>query len=170
MKKIFSFILLFILLTADILYAGLRTGDQAPTFSLRDREGNDFYLSHIVGVTSKKKSEGVILSFFATWCKPCKKELPLINSLVDNLNEKNIQVIIVGMKEDFNSILPLLSELGVDKPIILSDRYGKVSEKYHIRSLPVTFFIGADGRIKDIIYGEISNVKKFNMSVSKLLR
>jgi hypothetical protein len=78
--------------------------------------------------------------------------------------------VIVGVKEDFTSINALLANLKVDKPIVLSDRSGKVSEEYQVRFLPVTFFIGNDGKVKHVIYGEIGSAQALRNSASKLLR
>ena len=157
-------------LFATTSFAALKPNDTAPTFSLRDAEGKDFYLSDYVGVTRKQNGNGIILSFFASWCVGCRNELPLINSLVDELKGKGIKVVIVDVKEDFNAIDVFLTGLKVDKPVVLSDIYGKTAEKYGIRFLPVTFFIGADGRLKDVINGEIENEKEFRKIAGKLLK
>ena len=61
-------------------FAALKTNDAAPTFSLRDVEGKDFNLSDYVGATRKRRATAVILSFFASWCVPCRDELPLFNA------------------------------------------------------------------------------------------
>ena len=79
---------------------------------------------------------------------------------MDELKGKGIKVVIVDVKEDFNTIDSFLAELKVDKPIVLSDRHGKIAELYGVRFLPVTFFIGADGKVKHIIFGEIIDAKE----------
>ena len=159
-----------VILLASPVCAALKPNDIAPTFSLRDMAGKDFYLSDAVGPKSKEKVRGVIISFFASWCVPCRKELPLINSLVDEFKSKGIKVVVVDVKEDVEVIGELLAELKVDKPMVLSDRYGKTAEKYQIRGLPVTFFIGADGKVKHIIFGEISDSKELREGAGKLLQ
>lgn len=163
-------IILLMLLVGLPAWAGLKVNDPAPTFSLLDSGGKDFYLSSVVGEEAKEKSRGVVLVFFATWCAVCKNELPIINSLVDELNSKGIKVVMVDIKEDFDEINEFLAGLKVDKPIVLSDRYGKVMEKYQIRFLPTTYFIGSDGTVKDMIFGEIMDAKELRDSVKKLLK
>lgn len=169
MKNLFILVLSVSLL-ASPAFAALKLDEPAPTFSLRDREGKDFFLSDVAGPQSKGKLNGVILNFFASWCVPCRKELPLINSLTGELNEKGIKVVLVDVKEDIDTIDALLSELKVDKPVVLSDRYGTVAEKYGVRFFPATFFIGADGKIKDIIFGEIQSEKELKASANKLAK
>ena len=162
--------LLLSLLFASSAAAALKLDDMAPAFSLRDLDGKEFNLSDYAGATKKEKGNGVILSFFASWCTGCKNELPLVNSLVDELTGKGIKVVIVDVKEDVETIGAFLAQLKVDKPVVLMDRYGKAGDKYQVRFLPTTFFIGADGRVKDIIFGEIIDKRELLASVVKLLK
>ncbi len=157
---------LFLLTTPAM--AGIRVNESAPLFSLKNLEGKEFNLADFVGATKKKPAQGVILSFFASWCAPCRNELPLINSLTDELSGKGITVVIVNVKEDEKTIRALLADLKVDKPQVLADRNGKVSEKYGVMFLPVTFFVGTDGKVKSVIYGEIENEKKLKESAAKI--
>ncbi len=168
--KIIVTTVLAIFLSASSSFAALKPNDAAPPFSLRDSAGNDFYLSDVQGVKSKEQISGVILSFFASWCIPCRNELPIINSLSDEMQREGVKVVLIGVKEDFKSINALLADLKVDKPLVLSDRNGKVSEQYQIRFLPVTFFIGRDGKIKHIIYGEIDSKQALRDAAGKLLK
>ena len=162
--------LLLSLLFASSAAAALKLNDTAPTFSLRDLDGKDFYLSDYAGATKKERGNGVILSFFASWCAGCRNELPLINSLVDELTGKGIKVVIVDVKEDADTIGAFLAELKVEKPVVLMDRYGTVGDEYQVRFLPTTFFIGAEGRVKDIIFGEIKDKDELMASAGKLLK
>jgi thiol-disulfide isomerase/thioredoxin len=166
MKKIIIATLLLFLLASSAF--ALRVNDPAPIFSLRDIKEVDFHLNDLVGATKKENNKGIILSFFASWCIPCRNELPLINSLVDELKDKGIKIVIVGFKEDFDTIGSLLAELKVDKPVVLCDRDGKVGEKYGVRFLPTTFFIGSDGRVKDVVFGEIKDKKELREKAGKL--
>ena len=165
-----AMILLLLLFVGAPAWAGLKLNEPAPTFALRDSEGKDFYLSSVVGEEAKEKSRGVVLGFFATWCAGCRNELPIINALVDELSGKGIKVVLVDIKEDFDEINEFLAGLKVDKPIVLSDRYGKVMGKYQIRFLPTTYFIGSDGTVKDMIFGEILDANELRDSVKKLLK
>jgi thiol-disulfide isomerase/thioredoxin len=164
------FVVLLHFLFASSASAALKLKDTAPTFSLMDSEGGDFYLSDVVGATKKKNGKGVILSFFASWCAPCRSELLLIDSLTDELNGKGIRVVIIGYKEGFERINELLTELKVTKPLVLSDLYGSVGAKYEVRFLPATYFIDSDGKVKDVIFGEINGEKELRDIAGKLLK
>ena len=169
MKKIVIAGLLIFLFATPVL-AALKLNDTAPVFSLHDTEGKDFYLGDAVGAHRSGKVNGVIVSFFASWCIPCRNELPLINALTERLNKRGIKVVLVDVKEDFETIRALLAELKVDKPVVLSDADGKTAEMYGVRFLPITFFIGADGSVKHLIYGEIKDEKALMDGVQALVK
>ncbi len=158
------------LMIASSAFAALRVNDTAPVFSLQDRAGNTFYLNDVLGVMRKQNGHGIVLNFFASWCAPCRNELPLINSVAADLRSKGITVVLIGVKENFDVIGGMLAELKVDRPLVLSDQDGKTAEKYGVRFFPTTFFIGADGRVKDVIYGEITNEQELRGRVQKLLK
>jgi len=168
LKKLIILVGLFLLNASA--FAGIRVNEPAPLFSAKDLEGNNFNLADVVGVMRKEPVQGVMMSFFASWCIPCRNELPLINSLTDELKRKGIKIVIVNVKEDEQTIKTLLGDLKVSKPLVLFDHNGKISEEYGIRFLPVTFFVGADGNVKSVIYGEIENKKKLMDSVDKIAK
>jgi len=138
----------------------LKVNDLAPTFFLRDANGDNFYLSDHVGANPRDPAKGVVLVFFASWCGPCKKELPELNALVDEFARKGVKTVIIGLGEDFDTLSEMLDGLKVDKPIVLSDKYKKVSEKYGVVHIPVTIIVGADGRVRDIVRGEVEDFGK----------
>jgi peroxiredoxin len=162
--------LLFVLVFASSAAGAIKVNDTAPAISLHEVDGREFNLSDHAGASSKEKGNGVILSFFASWCMGCRSELPLINSAVDELRSKGITVVIVDVKEDADAIKTFLAEINVDKPVVLSDRDGKAADAYQVRFFPTTFFIGADGRVKDIIFGEVQDKRELMAGAGQLLK
>lgn len=165
----------FISLLAIMLFAGhaaaaLKTNDIAPDFSLPDITKKIYSLADFTGPKNNDKNKGFVLSFFASWCMPCRNELPLLDSLVDELNNKGIKVVLIDIKEDAETIKNLLAELKVGKPTVLRDGDGKTAEKYQIRFLPVTFFVASDRRIIDMIFGEIAGKDELRKKAEKLLK
>jgi thiol-disulfide isomerase/thioredoxin len=159
-----------ILLIATTVCAALKKNDTAPVFSLKDVSGNDFYLSDITGGNRKGTSNGAIISFFASWCVPCRHELPLFNAKTEELRQKGITIVLINEKEENEAVDGLLKALKVNKPIVLIDQNGKIAESYQLRFLPTTFFINADGMIKDIVFGEIKDEMELMESAQKLLK
>jgi peroxiredoxin len=149
----------------------LQPGDLASSFSLKDSQGNNFFLGDYVGKDRKGDVKGLVLGFFAPHCKPCRHELSVLNSLADGFKAQGIQVIIAGYCEGFDLVMKFLAEIHVGKPTILSDKYGKVGDKYGVHFLPTTFFISSDGRIKETIRGESPNIKQvLRQNAAQLLK
>jgi thiol-disulfide isomerase/thioredoxin len=157
MLKIIALLIISVFITASSAVA-LQINDDAPLFSLRDSNGDFFHLSNFIGNKKKETVKGLIVNFCSSLCKPCKKELPVLNSLVDEFNGKGIKVIIIGYKEDFDIISEMLDSIRVNKPVVLSDPYGKIGGKYGVYGLPLTIFINAHGKVQDIIKGEVPNI------------
>jgi peroxiredoxin len=162
-------LLLVMLLFSSPSFAALRTNEEAPAFSLPSLDGKEFVLSDVLQ-GGRSASGGVVLSFFATWCRPCRTELPLLDGLFNELRAKGVAVVIVDLKENAAVIRNFVENLKLDRVTVLSDREGKTAAKYQVRFLPATFCIGVDGRIKDMIYGEVRSAEEFRKCVEKLLR
>jgi peroxiredoxin len=121
-------------------------GKSAPEFSLESLDGKTVRLADYRG-------KGVLLNFWATWCQPCKIEMPWFEELQREYGAQGLQVVGIAMddapKED---ITKFAKEMGVNYPILLGkesvgDAYGGV------QFLPSTFFIDRDGKVVDRIFG-----------------
>jgi len=149
--------------------AALRTNEHAPHFSLPTLEGRGFDLNEALGQGRRKASGGVVLSFFATWCGPCRNELSILNAIAGEMRDSGVTVAAVNVKEDLRAIRIFIAGLKADKLTVLIDRDGTTAALYQVRVLPTTFCIGADGTIKDMLYGEVRDADEFRKCTEKLL-
>ncbi len=132
---------------------GQTVGEQAPTFYLLDLKGDDFFASQVYGEKAETPSV-VVLSFFATWCIPCRAEVPQLEILSREFPE--IQFHLVSVKDKEPQILKWLNSIEVELPVLL-DRYGRIAKKFNvigksetgadIASLPSLFIIDKSGKI-----------------------
>lgn len=169
MKKLIL-VVLQILFFTPLASAALKLNEPVPLFTLQEVTGKEFSLGNVVGAGSTKKDNGVIVSFFASWCGPCRHELPIMNALVGEFRSKGITVVLIDVKESIGTIKEMLSELQVDQPVVLRDADGTTSKQYELRFLPTTFFVGADGKLKDVIYGGIRRESELRAGAEKLLK
>lgn len=129
------------------LYIGLQgdrekaqEGEKAPHFQLNSVQGEPNKLSDY-------KGEFLVLNFWATWCEPCKTEMPILEEF--SQQEEDVAVIGINMTNNEASqdqVLHFIQDNKIRFPILL-DSSGSVFEKYSILSLPSTFFINKDGVI-----------------------
>jgi cytochrome c biogenesis protein CcmG/thiol:disulfide interchange protein DsbE len=122
-------------------------GYPAPDFALTTLSGEEFKLSSLRGAP-------VVLNFWATWCPPCRAELPELKSASERYAGQ-VAVIGVNQAETAATVAKSAPELGLTFPIPL-DQSGAVSRLYGVRSLPTTFFIDRDGVIRQIQSGPLT--------------
>src|SRR5208283_3955393 len=82
--------------TSDLL---LNVGDDAPPFSMRDLDNKVFSLHEHAGAQAKTPSKAMVMVFFATWCKPCMKEVPVLKKVYEAWQSKGVEVIYVGLSQ-----------------------------------------------------------------------
>ena len=131
-----KFLILLILISST--FAELKVGDEAPTFFVRDLQEKNFFLSD-----TPKLGKPTVLSFFATWCGPCRLEMPVLDTLSQSYKNINFYLVDVSgltqgkskMKEDPEKVKIMVESLGVTLQVLM-DKYGKVAEKYGVKSLP----------------------------------
>ena len=125
---------------------GITKATPAPDFTLESLDGKNMRLSDLRG-------KAVLLNFWATWCAPCKIEMPWFVELQNQYGSQGLQIVGVAMddssKED---IAKFAKDMGVNYPVLLGKE--AVGEAYGgVPALPETFFIGRDGKIVDKIIG-----------------
>jgi peroxiredoxin len=122
-------------------------GYRAPDFTLRTLQGESFSLEDYRG-------NPVVLNFWATWCPPCRAEIPFFQAAHRKFNG---QVTIAGIDdgEDVATVGPFVTDMGMTYPLPL-DKQSIVSRAYQVNSLPATYFIDAEGVIQHIHIGIIS--------------
>ncbi len=96
----------------------------------------------------------VLVNFWATWCEPCREEMPSIEQLRKSLSGKPFEVLAVNLGEPPSRIERFLEKLPVSFPLLL-DRDTKTAKAWKARILPASFLVGRDGRIRYVHYGEI---------------
>lgn len=136
-------------LSATLLTPGMdvspREGSLAPDFLLETLEGDEIRLSDLRG-------KGVIVNMWATWCPPCRREMPQFVAAYDRYREQGLEIVAVNVQESESVIRPFVDDFGVDFPVAL-DRSGDVSEEYRVIGLPTTYFIDREGVVRDAFEG-----------------
>jgi peroxiredoxin len=112
---------------------------EAPDFSLKDLNGRKVRLADFRGKI-------VFLNFFATWCVPCRLEMPGLERLHREFKGQGLVVLAVDIQEGAKTVRPFVQELKLSFPALL-DGDGSVAIMYAVRPVPATYLISRDGRI-----------------------
>ncbi|HKU27819.1 MAG TPA: redoxin domain-containing protein [Candidatus Sulfotelmatobacter sp.] len=115
-------------------------GKLAANFTLKDLKGNDISLASLRGKV-------VFLNVWATWCAPCREEMPSIESLYKKFKGNNDFVVLaVSQDTDGSNVRPFVEQNHLQFTVLLDPR-NEVGELYDVNGIPETFIIGRDGRI-----------------------
>jgi peroxiredoxin len=117
----------------------------APPFTLAAKGGADVSLSQF-------KGQVVMLNFWASWCGPCRQEMPLLESIYKKYNKLGFTMIGVNVEPDSNAADQWLKETPVSFPI-LYDRDSKVSKLYDVEGMPSTVIIDRSGKLRKLHRG-----------------
>lgn len=109
-----------------------------PHFELEDLSGKRIALKGL-------KGKVVFLNFWATWCIPCRQEMPTMEKLHKEFKNRGLEVVAVNIKEDKKDVRKFVEELGLTFTILL-DKSGNISEEYGAWSIPLTYVINRKGK------------------------
>jgi peroxiredoxin len=136
-------------------FPGPNVGDKAIDFKLSDLSGKDFTLSQF-------KGKKVIINFWATWCPPCKEEMPIMEEFYKKHGE-NIEILAINIDPQYN-VKEYQKSMGITFPILL-DEDDKINKAYDILTVPTTFVIDEQGIITHKQIGAITTLEAFNAIV-----
>lgn len=142
--KVFIFAVALFMLSACSQGSAIEIGASAPDFSLADINGKTVSLSAFNGKV-------VILDFFASWCPPCRQEIPDFIELEKSYGDKGFAMVGVALVSA-GEAREFAGKMGINYPVLVDD--GKASEIYGpIRSIPTTFIIDKSGKIVKMYIG-----------------
>lgn len=123
-----------------------RIGFRAPNFTLKDLKGGTVSIANLRGRV-------VMVNFWATWCGPCKVEMPSMNRLYDDLRGKDFEILAIS--SDFQGekiVRPFITQGGFTFPVLIDSSF-KVNADYGVTGIPTTFLIDKDGVITHKVLG-----------------
>ncbi len=117
----------------------------APDFTLKSLEGPNIKLSELRG-------DVVLINFWASWCGPCRQEMPLLEELNTKYAPMGFTMLGVNVEQDSTAAKSMLAELGISFPILFDDQ-NSVSESYDVIAMPTTIVVDRDGNVQYVHHG-----------------
>jgi peroxiredoxin len=122
-------------------------GGPAPEITLKDLQGQEVRLSDLRGKI-------VLLNFWATWCKPCKDEMPAMQASYDKLRGQGLVVLAVNELEDTEKVIEHIRSHGHTFTVVM-DHDNRVANRYGVVGLPASFIVDRQGIVREQIFGSV---------------
>ncbi|MDN4094600.1 MULTISPECIES: TlpA disulfide reductase family protein [Bacillales] len=130
---------------------GIEKGNMAPDFTLKSLDDQEFKLSQF-------KGKKVIINLWATWCPPCRAEMPDMQKFFEENKEDGLIILGVNLTQSEKSrdnVSTFLNEFGITFPVVL-DEDNKVADTYQVVSIPTSYIIDSQGIIQEKIIGPMN--------------
>ncbi len=158
-----TLIMLLLLLLGTGPGSAREVSGAAPDFTLKSRSGENLKLSEFRG-------EVVMINFWASWCGPCRQEMPLLDELYQRYHPMGFTILGVNVDQDREAALRLLKEIPVNFPILF-DEDNKVSERYELMAMPSTVMVDRDGNMRFVHLGYLPGYEQeYEAQIKALLR
>ena len=141
--------------------SGIQVGNQAPDFTLSDLDGNNVSLSDFRG-------QGVLLNFWASWCGPCRAEMPYLQQIHEEWSYLGVVLLTVNLEESSATARDFAISNKLSFPVLL-DTQAEVAREYGVSGIPTTLFIDKDGIIKERKVGSFPNKAAIEESLGKIV-
>ena len=141
MKRLFARLSVFLCFAGSgAAFAAAAPQAAAPDFTLKSVDG------HIVRL-AEQRGTVVLVNFWASWCGPCKQEMPQLNRLYDKYRAAGFTMLGINVDEDMHTATSAAARLSVHFPVLF-DADKQVSRLYDLQSMPATVLIDRDGRVR----------------------
>ncbi len=155
--------LIFSIFAATSLASSALTGQPAPDFALKSSNGENLRLSEYRG-------DVVMINFWATWCGPCRQEMPLLDELYLRYQRVGFSLLGVNIDDDSRKAMNMVAELGVSFPVLFDSRK-EVSKLYDVDAMPVTVLVDREGNVRHVHHGYKPGVEEQYLNeIRSLLR
>ncbi len=154
---------ILVIFTASSLASSSLEGQVAPDFALKSASGENLRLSEYRG-------DVVLINFWATWCGPCRQEMPLLDDLYGRYQRVGFILLGVNIDDDSRRAMQMVQELGVNFPVLF-DENKEVSKLYKVEAMPVTILVDREGTVRHVHHGyKPGYEEKYLTEIRSLLR
>jgi len=155
-------LVLSIFMGSSLASSGL-TGQTAPDFVLKSATGENLRLSEYRG-------DVVMINFWATWCGPCRQEMPLLDELYGRYQRVGFNLLGDNIDDDPRRAMAMVNELGISFPVLF-DEDKKVSKLYEVEAMPLTILLDREGTVRHVHHGyQPGYEQKYLNEIRSLLR
>ena len=141
--------------------SGSQVKKPAPDFQLESLDGQVVSLSGLRG-------SPVMLNFWATWCPPCRSEMPFIQQIYEEWSDEGLVLLAINIGESSGTVQDFMRSNNISMPVLL-DTSREVAQRYGITGIPATFFIDKDGIIQNRVVGAFTNKESIEKHLGSII-
>lgn len=150
-------------LAASATATAVAPASLAPDFTLHAMGGSNLRLQ-------EQRGQVVMVNFWATWCGPCRQEMPHLNRLYEKYRASGFVLLGVNVDDDTRNAADVAAKLGLKFPVLL-DTDKKVSRQYELSTMPSTVLIDRDGKVRYVHRGYLSGYEDvYDKQIRELLK
>jgi len=162
-RQVVRCITIAIIITPLCVIADNKLEGPAPDFTLKSNNGSNIKLSELRG-------DVVMINFWASWCGPCRQEMPLLDKINDRYKDLGFTLLGINVEEEPDRARAMLKDIPVNFPILF-DNQNKVSQQYNLIAMPSSIFIDRDGNIRYFHAGYLpGDEKEYEKFIKNLVR
>lgn len=141
----------------------LEIGKPAPDFTLKSMKGTNLNLT-------EQRGNIIVINFWASWCGPCRKEMPILQSFYEKYEDLGVSVWGINVEQENQAGRDFLADLNLTFPILF-DATNTISATYQVEAMPTTVIIDRDGLVRYVYQGyKPGYEKKYAKAIKKLIR
>jgi peroxiredoxin len=149
--------------TLSMHASALELNQIAPDFTLKNLQGENISLA-------EQRGQIIVINFWASWCGPCRKEMPELQQLHDKFKDLGVAVWGVNVEQENQAGRDFLTGLDLSFPIFF-DQTNKISATYQVEAMPTTVIVDRDGKVRYVFRGyKTGYEKKYAKALKKLIR
>jgi peroxiredoxin len=161
--RILMNVLAVFLMSISLKAAALDIGQLAPDFTLKSTQGENLNLT-------EQRGQIIVINFWASWCGPCRKEMPILESLHSKYNSLGVSVWGVNVEQENQAGKDFLADLNLSFPIFF-DSSNKIAADYQVEAMPTTVIIDRNGQVRHVFRGYKDGYeKKYAKAIKSLVR
>lgn len=148
---------------ASVSVNAVEIGQTAPDFTLKSLAHDNLNLQ-------EQRGDIVVINFWASWCGPCRKEMPVLEQLQQKYQDLGVQIWGVNVEQDNQAGRNFLKDMSLTFPILF-DPNNQLSESYNVVAMPTTVVVDRNGTVREIYRGYKDGYgKKYEKALKKLIR
>jgi peroxiredoxin len=161
--RVLTKVITIVLVSSSLNAAALDLGQAAPDFTLKNTQGENVNLV-------EQRGQIIVINFWASWCGPCRKEMPMLQTLSNKYESLGVSVWGINVEQENQAGKDFLAGLNLTFPIFF-DSTNQIAANYQVEAMPTTVIVDRSGQVRHIFRGYKDGYeKKYSKAIKSLIR